>query len=145
MGIPGFCWCGHAEADRMLERSPSPSESFYVVPRDHNRNAAPELTGIGPARKSSPSVKTNEELQLENESLRASLDALAVHAHKLDLANRAFKERDQERDMLVRSVVTGVRREVRAVCSTKTKQKTERKRRLAVGTLADATGSKGAT
>ncbi|RSH84583.1 uncharacterized protein EHS24_006106 [Apiotrichum porosum] len=101
----------HRAKHKTNKRSPSPSESFYVVPRDHNRNAAPELTGIGPARKSSPSVKTNEELQLENESLRASLDALAVHAHKLDLANRAFKERDQERDMLVRSVVTGVRRE----------------------------------
>lgn len=60
----------------------------------------------------SPTPKTNEELSLENESLRASLDALAQHAHQLELANRALAARGEERDKLVRSVVTGVRREV---------------------------------
>lgn len=49
---------------------------------------------------------------LENESLRASLDALAQHAHQLELSNRALKSRSEERDKLVRSVVSGVRREV---------------------------------
>ncbi|KAL1409618.1 hypothetical protein Q8F55_003613 [Vanrija albida] len=84
------------------ERAPSPSESFYVVPRGQEQ----------PPRNSSPSAKTNEELMLENESLRASLDALAKHAHALELANKAVTERAEERDKLVRSVVSGVRKEV---------------------------------
>lgn len=85
-----------------------------MVPRDNNKPSGltVDRSETGSSRKSSPSVKTNEELLLENESLRGSLDALAVHAHQLELANRAFKERDQERDKLVRSVVSGVRREV---------------------------------
>ncbi|WOO79638.1 uncharacterized protein LOC62_02G003161 [Vanrija pseudolonga] len=91
--------------ERRAKRAPSPSESFYVVPRGQDR----------PPRNSSPSAKTNEELMLENESLRASLDALAKHAHALELANKAVTERAEERDKVVRSVVYGVRKEAKKV------------------------------
>lgn len=91
-------------------RSPSPSESFYVVPRDRHTGEQPQAI---PARKTSPAGKTPEELALENESLRASLDALAVHAHSLEVANKALTERAAEHDKVVKSVVHGVRREVR--------------------------------
>lgn len=93
-------------------RSPSPTESFYVVPR-RSDVAEKEKPQAVPARGSSPAAKTPEELVLENESLRASLDALAVHAHSLEVANKALSERAAEHDKVVRSVVHGVRREVR--------------------------------
>lgn len=60
-----------------------------------------------------PASKTNEELQLENEGLRASLDALAKRTHQLELSNRTLTTRAAERDKMVQSVVKDVRREVR--------------------------------
>jgi len=57
--------------------------------------------------------KTPEELALENESLRSSLDALASHAQTLKQANKALKQAGDEREKMMRSVVVGVRREVR--------------------------------
>lgn len=76
------------------------------------RSLLSHLGSAADAATSSPSAKTNEELMLENESLRASLDALAKHAHALELANKAVTERAEERDKVVRSVVYGVRKEV---------------------------------
>jgi len=64
-------------------------------------------------RISSSSSKTPEELTLENESLRASLDALALHAEALGKANKTLKNAGEEREKMMRSVVVGVRREVR--------------------------------
>jgi hypothetical protein len=49
---------------------------------------------------------------LENESLRASLDALAVHTHQLELEKRSLAHQAEERETLVRSVVGEVRQEV---------------------------------
>ena len=63
-------------------------------------------------RNASPTAKTNEELMLENESMRTSLDTLSKIAHQLEVENRALKERAEERDKMMRSVVSGVRREV---------------------------------
>jgi hypothetical protein len=67
-----------------------------------------------PTHLSLPS-KTPEELALENASLRASLDALAVHSHELELANRQMKASGEERERTMRHVALGVRREVRSV------------------------------
>lgn len=92
-------------------RSPSPSESFYVVPRGRGKS---EQVKQGAGR-SSPAGKTPEELALENESLRASLDVLAAHAHSLEVANKTLSERAAEQNKVVRSVVQEVRREVRDV------------------------------
>ena len=56
--------------------------------------------------------KTPEELALENEGLRASLDTLASQAHALEKANKALREMAEEREKTMRTVVNGVRREV---------------------------------
>ncbi|GMK58235.1 hypothetical protein CspeluHIS016_0502670 [Cutaneotrichosporon spelunceum] len=75
--------------------SPSSSESFYVVPEEKKAG------------------KTPEELALENASLRASLDALAVHAHMVEKENRELKKRAEERDVTLRSMVLDVQKEAR--------------------------------
>lgn len=62
---------------------------------------------------SSTSTKTPEELALENESLRASLDALALHTEAVDKENQELKKRSQEREAVLRTVAAGVRKEVR--------------------------------
>ncbi|KLT40743.1 hypothetical protein CC85DRAFT_287149 [Cutaneotrichosporon oleaginosum] len=77
------------------EEPPSPSESFYVVPDEKTTD------------------KTPEELALENASLRASLDALAVHAHAVEKENRELKKRTEERDVALRSMVLDVQKEAR--------------------------------
>lgn len=78
---------------------------------------------------------------LENESLRASLDALAVHAHSVEVANRTLKEHVEERDNQVRSVVSGVRREAQ-----KARHDTEVMRsQLLASTMAPVGGTAGAT
>lgn len=63
---------------------------------------------------SSPAKKTPEELELENEHLRASLDALAVHTQEVESRNKQLREQAEERDKTMRGVVLGVRREVSA-------------------------------
>lgn len=63
----------------------------------------------------SPAKKTPEELELENEHLRASLDALAVHTQEVESRNKQLREQAAERDKTMRSVVMGVRREVSAI------------------------------
>ncbi|EIW65729.1 hypothetical protein TREMEDRAFT_66106 [Tremella mesenterica DSM 1558] len=55
--------------------------------------------------------KTPEELELENVSLRASLDALASHAHTLEQTNKMFRAQAEERERNMRNVMLGVRRE----------------------------------
>jgi hypothetical protein len=77
------------------KESPSPSESFYVVPEAEKK-----------------AEKTPEELALENASLRASLDALAVHSHAVEKENRELKKRAEERDVTLRSMVLDVQKEV---------------------------------
>lgn len=94
----------------------SPSESFYVVPRDKDTSAETGEKGEA-ERKSSPTIKTPEELALENQSLRASLDALAVHAHSLEKANKELRQRAEERDKMLQSMVSDVRHEVSQVSS----------------------------
>lgn len=56
--------------------------------------------------------KTPEELALENEHLRTSLDAIASHAEKLEQANKALREQHDEREKAVRSIAVGMKREV---------------------------------
>ena len=91
-----------------LLRSSSPSDSFYVVPK-----AKPSSSAITSQRGTpTPSGKTPEELTLENENLRLSLDAIAQHAQSLEQANQKLKEQFEERDKMLRSVATGMRREV---------------------------------
>lgn len=80
---------------RLSKETPSPSESFYVV---NNEKPSP--------------TKSPEELALENASLRASLDALAVHAHSLEKANKDLRMRAEERDKMLQSMVSDVRTEV---------------------------------
>ncbi|RXK38509.1 hypothetical protein M231_04275 [Tremella mesenterica] len=77
----------------------SPNDSYYVV-------SAPESED-----KSTSQGKTPEELELENVSLRASLDALASHAHTLEQTNKMFRAQAEERERNMRNVMLGVRRE----------------------------------
>lgn len=57
------------------------------------------------------SLKSPEELALENENLRASLDAMAVHTHEVERANKALLEQMEERQTMIRALADGVRRE----------------------------------
>ncbi|BEJ13259.1 hypothetical protein CspHIS471_0304330 [Cutaneotrichosporon sp. HIS471] len=86
---------GKDEKVKARTESPSPSESFYVVPEEKKAD------------------KTPEELALENASLRASLDALAVHAHVVEKENRELKKRADERNVALRSMVLDVQKEAR--------------------------------
>ena len=98
-------------------RDLSPAESFYVVhPSRRNRSSrtaspAPESPPLT-TRAGSASGKTPEELALENENLRTSLDEIASHAEELERANKVLKEQGEERDKAMRSIAVGVRREV---------------------------------
>ncbi|KAK4684852.1 hypothetical protein P7C73_g5315, partial [Tremellales sp. Uapishka_1] len=87
-----------AKRDKDRQQSPSPTESFYLVSND--KDQALLMSG-----------KTPEELALENQSLRASLDALAVHAHRVEKMNAELLGKAEERDKMMRSVVLGVRQE----------------------------------
>ncbi|BEJ05772.1 hypothetical protein CcaverHIS641_0302940 [Cutaneotrichosporon cavernicola] len=86
---------GKGEKTKDRTESPSPSESFYVVPEEKKAD------------------KTPEELALENASLRASLDALAVHAHVVEKENSELKKRADERNVALRSMVLDVQKEAR--------------------------------
>ncbi|ORY32007.1 hypothetical protein BCR39DRAFT_587264 [Naematelia encephala] len=86
----------------------SPSESFYVVPKNKVKDKSPDDT---PTVKSPP-IKTPEELDLENTSLRASLDALASHAQQLEQSNKLLVSQAADRDKMMRNIVDGVRKEV---------------------------------
>lgn len=61
---------------------------------------------------SSPTGKTPEELALENENLRASLDAIALHAHAIETENKALRADADERAKAMKTVISEVRREV---------------------------------
>lgn len=60
----------------------------------------------------SPTGKTPEELALENENLRASLDALAVHSHAVETENKALRTDLEERTKAMKTAINEVRREV---------------------------------
>lgn len=96
-------------SELMSDRAASPSESFYVVHRD--RPGPSSQVSIGTEDK--VGGKTPEELALENENLRTSLDAIASHAEKLEQANKVLREQHDEREKAMRSIAVGMRREVR--------------------------------
>lgn len=56
-------------------------------------------------------LKSPEELALENENLRASLDAMASHTHEVERANKGLLEQMEERQKMIRALADGVRRE----------------------------------
>jgi hypothetical protein len=101
----------------------STSESFYLV----NKQNVP-YGASGDTRTSyvpitdyckraltifrSPSEKTPEELALENENLRASLDAIASHAQAVDNENKRLKAEADARNTMMKSAILEVRREV---------------------------------
>ncbi|ORX34547.1 hypothetical protein BD324DRAFT_636344 [Kockovaella imperatae] len=91
------------------------TDSFYVVPKNgrvaESSSRRGEASEESRTSRASPPIKTPEELALENESLRASLDALAVHAQQLDRTNKALRAQHEGRERLMRSAVAGVRRE----------------------------------
>ena len=60
----------------------------------------------------SPSGKTPEELALENENLRASLDTIAQRAHEVDLENQTLRSEAEERAKAMKTIISEVRREV---------------------------------
>lgn len=69
-----------------------------------------ERSTIASASKAKP--KTHEELSLENASLRASLDAMAVHTQNVETELKRVKESEAKRGELMKSVVLGVKLEV---------------------------------
>lgn len=91
-------------------RDPSPAESFYLVhnSKGSNRSSSPGVDSKAPTING----KTPEELALENDNLRKSLDEIASHAEKLERANKALLEQHDEREKAMKSIVIGVRREV---------------------------------
>ncbi|GFZ43726.1 hypothetical protein JCM24511_01446 [Saitozyma sp. JCM 24511] len=98
-----------SKRDKGRDREPSPSESYYVI----NKSKIPEeIQETQTKRNTSPVGKTAEELLMENESLKSSLDALATHAEALVKQNKELRQQAEEREKMMRSVVVGVRREV---------------------------------
>lgn len=91
------------------------TESFYIV----QPSAADDAEVLKYARARAllmvrePTPKTPEEMLLENESLRASLDALSKQAQALSVENAQLRGGVEKRDEMMKSVVLGVRREVR--------------------------------
>jgi len=61
----------------------------------------------------SPTEKTPEELVLENENLRISLDAIASHAQRVDDENKRLRMEVEERSKMMKSAILEVKREVR--------------------------------
>ncbi len=108
-------------ADPAPRRDVSPAESFYVVPTGRRRQASPPASSTGgdepdpeSAGEARPKTlqKSPEELMLENENLRASLDEIAQHAEKLDRVNKILQAQHDEREKTMRSIAVGMRREV---------------------------------
>jgi hypothetical protein len=104
----------------MIAESPG---SFYLV----NKYTLPKET-TGSPRTSyvhrtdttnirSPTEKTPEELVLENENLRISLDAIASHAQRVDDENKRLKAESEERNKMMKSAILEVKREVRLLHS----------------------------
>ncbi|KAK1926329.1 hypothetical protein DB88DRAFT_481460 [Papiliotrema laurentii] len=105
------------------QRTASPSDSFFVVPSMYGRRKAsptPEDKGQTvdkdrPQDKGTVTGKTPEELALENEHLRTSLDEIASHAERLERANRALQAQHDERERTMRTIAVGMRREAQKV------------------------------
>lgn len=86
--------------------SPSSSGSFCVVKEDaHDAASLP--------RPRSSNQKTVEELELENASLKTGLDTMSHHAQMLADELKAIRAKEEKREELMKSVVLGVRMEVR--------------------------------
>jgi hypothetical protein len=81
--------------------SPTPEDKGQTVDKDR------------PQDKDTVTGKTPEELALENEHLRTSLDEIASHAERLERANRALQAQHDERERTMRTIAVGMRREVR--------------------------------
>ncbi|KAL7419954.1 hypothetical protein Q5752_004917 [Cryptotrichosporon argae] len=92
-------------------RARSPSDSYYVVPADGR--VKDEADDAYAPTNGAPARKTPEELALENDNLRASLDALAVHAQALERRNRELAASAEEREQIVRSVISEVKSKAR--------------------------------
>lgn len=86
-----------------LENSEADSigDSFFLVQK--------EVATPKPRR---GTIKTSEELDLENISLRLSLDAMSRHAQTVADELAVMKSREEKRGELMKSVVMGVRMEV---------------------------------
>lgn len=98
------------------ELSPSSSGSFCVI-LDEDPDApvpAPDHDTSSYPRPHHPNQKTAEELELENASLKTGLDAMSHHAQLLANELKAIRAKEEKRGELMKSVVLGVRMEVRA-------------------------------
>jgi hypothetical protein len=60
----------------------------------------------------SPTGKTPEELALENENLRISLDAIASLAQAVDAENKRLRAEAEERSKMMKSAILEVKKEV---------------------------------
>lgn len=103
------------ELKRSEPESSSSMDSFYVISKESRRTSFSDPGASTPSTTSTlrPAVKkTPEELELENENLRASLDALSVHNQKVEEELRRVRQRDEKRGEMMKSVVLGVKLEV---------------------------------
>lgn len=89
---------GHTTTVRSTSSTVRPSSST-----DHTRAGAPATK------------KTPEELELENENLRAALDQMSTLAEQAQAELVRAKERDEKRGELMKSVVMGVKLEAQKV------------------------------
>ncbi|WVQ93885.1 hypothetical protein IAU59_000963 [Kwoniella sp. CBS 9459] len=100
----------------------APEESFYMVQKGKQRESSEDEdedeekedddveVGKGGAS-AAGSKKTPEELLMENESLKTSLDALSLHAQSVERNNQLLKIQLAERERGLRTAVEGIKRE----------------------------------
>ncbi|WVF66264.1 hypothetical protein IAT40_001004 [Kwoniella sp. CBS 6097] len=98
----------------------APEESFYMVQKGKQRESSDNKdededgdgveVGRGVLGLAGPK-KTSEELLLENESLKTSLDALSLHAQSVEQNNHLLKAQLAERDKGFRTAVENIKRE----------------------------------
>ncbi|OCF33201.1 hypothetical protein I316_05246 [Kwoniella heveanensis BCC8398] len=109
------------ERDKLRDRnggeaSTKPEESFYMVRKGKQREPSEdeeEDIGEGGGRATTPNApkKTSEELLMENESLKTSLDALSLHAQSVERNNQLLKAQLADRDKGFRTAVENIKRE----------------------------------
>ena len=115
---------GYADSLWLLMIIAESPGSFYLV----NKHNVPKESSNGSSSRtwyvllaygllckltySSPTEKTPEELVLENENLRISLDAIASRAQEVDDENKRLKAEAGERNKMMKSAILEVKREV---------------------------------
>ncbi|WWC85623.1 uncharacterized protein L201_000488 [Kwoniella dendrophila CBS 6074] len=103
--------------DKGKNKEENSEDSFYVVRKGKGKEKEIESTDDEEDQKGRPNTgtggptKTAEELLLENESLKISLDGLAIHAESLDTSNKLLKKQLEEREKGLKVIMESLKKE----------------------------------